>query len=235
MNRPTHYPAHGVNNPPQPYYQRQHTVRYYAHRVKESLTTRVSKFICTIFLLILFVVGLIAFIMWIALRPHRPRFYVQEFSIPALVHVQGQAQDMAAAGPGGGAVNFNVTLRNPNHKVIVHYDSIECGIYYRDQQLGGSPLVTEAFDQESKNTTILNSGFNGPTVTVNSQQQTEMQHDLTAGSIPFRLQITSVIKFHILSKDTRKHKMHANCLASVGPDGLLLPSLKNKRCPVYFT
>lgn len=229
MNHQNHLPIHRVDNGHKPVFQRHHTARYYAHLVKESLTTRVSKFICTIFLFILFVAGLIAFITWLSLRPHRPRFHIEEFSIPAL------AQAQQSAPPEIAVVNFNVTIRNPNHKVVVHYESIECAILYKDQPIGGTPLVTEQFDQESKNTTILQTGFGGPSLTMKTERWTEMQHDLAAGSVPFRLEITSVIKFKILSWKTRTHKMHANCVATVGLDGSLLPNLADKRCPVYFT
>ncbi|XP_021766643.1 protein NDR1-like [Chenopodium quinoa] len=233
MNHPNHghLPIHGDNNRQQPYYHRTHTVRYYAHRVKESLSTRVSKFICTIFLFIFFIAGLIAFIIWLGLRPHRPRFHIQEFSIPAL------AQAQQSAPPESVAVNFNVTIRNPNHKVTVHYDSIECAVFYKEQQIGGIPLVTSEFDQESKSTVILQTGLGGPTLTAKIQRWAEMQKDLTAGFVPFRLQITSVFKFEILSWGTKSktHKMHANCVAQVGPNGLLLPHLVGTKCPVYFT
>ena len=104
-----HLPIYGIDNASRPYYGRRHSARYYAHKVKESLTTRVSKFICTLILFVLFVVGLIAFILWLSLRPHRPRFHLEEFSFPAL------AQSNAA--PESASIHFNITIRNPNQKV----------------------------------------------------------------------------------------------------------------------
>lgn len=68
---------------------RHHSASYYAHWVKESLTTRMSKLICTIFLGLLAIVGLITFILWLSLRPHRPRIFLNDFSIPALGHGDG--------------------------------------------------------------------------------------------------------------------------------------------------
>lgn len=68
---------------------RHHSASYYAHWVKESLTTRVSKLICAIFLGLLAIVGLITFILWLSLRPHRPHIFLNDFSIPALGHGDG--------------------------------------------------------------------------------------------------------------------------------------------------
>ena len=104
-----HLPIERVENEPRPFYGRRQSARYYAHRVKESLATRVSKFICTVLLFILCVVGLIAFILWLSLRPHRPRFHLEEFSFPALAPPN--------AAPETAFIHFNVTIRNPNQKV----------------------------------------------------------------------------------------------------------------------
>ncbi|KAH9604769.1 hypothetical protein KSS87_017625, partial [Heliosperma pusillum] len=83
---------------------------------------RISKFICTIFLFILCLVGLIAFILWLSLRPHRPRFFVEDFTMLSLAQLNVSPQSVQ--------VHFNVTIRNPNQKVEVHYDSISCTLYY---------------------------------------------------------------------------------------------------------
>ncbi|CAO2842611.1 unnamed protein product [Amaranthus hypochondriacus] len=227
MYRPDHLPIHHVNNGQRPNLQRHHTARYYAHRVKESLTTRVSKFICTIFLFLFFIAGLITFIVWLSLRPHRPRFHIQEFSIPTLVQSSGP--------PESALVNYNLTIRNSNHKVTVHYSSIHAAVYYRDQLVGGVPLITEEFDQMSKTTKVLNSA-DLPPLTINTQRWAEMQRDIAAGSVPFRLEITSVIKLQIQHWwDSKTHKMHANCIVTLGSDASILPNLKNNKCRVYFT
>ncbi|KAJ8442271.1 hypothetical protein Cgig2_011194 [Carnegiea gigantea] len=223
-----HLSIEPVENGPRPFYGRRQSARYYAHRVKESLATRVSKFICTVILFVLFVVGLIAFILWLSLRPHRPRFHLEEFSFPAL------AQPNAA--PETAFIHFNVTIRNPNQKVEIHYDSIESTVYYREQAIGTASLASEAFDQESKNTTVFYKEISGPSLTVSGQRWINMQSDRTAGSVSFRLEITSVIKFEVFSRwNTKKHKMHANCPAVVGPDGLLLAPFRDERCSIYFT
>lgn len=131
-----HLPVHRVENGPRPFYGRHPSARYYAHRVKESLTTRVSKFICTVILFILFVVGLIAFILWLSLRPHRPRFHLEEFSFPAL------AQPNAA--PGSASFQFNVTIRNPNQKVC-HRSNPNLNVSCQNKTMGDSSSAKLSF------------------------------------------------------------------------------------------
>ncbi|GAB2298811.1 hypothetical protein Dimus_032889 [Dionaea muscipula] len=182
---------------------------YYAHKVTDSLTTKVSKMICSIFLFVLFVLGLIAFILWLSLRPHRPRFHIVDFSIPALAQPNGfnNAQ-----------INFNVTIRNSNRKILVQYDSIQAAVYYQDLYIGGQVLVSGAFYQDPKNTTDLYGALSGATLTVTSQLWSDFQNDRSLGNVAFRLQITSVIKFHISPWGSRRHKMYANCDTAVGQD-----------------
>ncbi|XP_074270303.1 NDR1/HIN1-like protein 2 [Silene latifolia] len=219
-------PIHGPENNLKPYLSRPHTARYYAHRVRESLSTRISKFICTIFLFIFCLVGLIAFILWLSLRPHKPRFFIEDFTMLTLAQPN--------VSPQNAQVHFNVTIRNPNQKVEVHYDSISCSLYYKNQQIGGAPIQTEAFDQGFKNSTIILKDFVG--FTISNQLWTSMQQDRTIGTVTLRLQLNSVLKFEIFSKwDTKRHKLHANCNVILGPNGVLLDNYRDKKCPVYFT
>ncbi|KAM7255012.1 hypothetical protein ACFE04_020253 [Oxalis oulophora] len=220
MRNDDHIPVRHV---PQPQQQpkRHHSYRYYMHRVEENLTTRVSKVLCSVFLTLLFVVGMVAFILWLSLRPHRPRFHIREFSIPGLSQADGFEN---------AEIIFNFTIRNPNQQIGIYYDSMACTVYYRDQKIGAKPLLYP-FYQDSKNTTIVNDRLSGATLTVNSQRWTEFLNDRSLGTVVFQLDITSAIKFHIFSWESHRHRMHATCDVSVGPDGLILPISKDMRCP----
>ncbi|XP_073311930.1 NDR1/HIN1-like protein 26 [Primulina huaijiensis] len=204
---------------------RHHTARYYAHRVKENLTTRVSKLICTIFLTLLFLVGIISFILWLSLRPHRPRFHIEEFSIPALVQDSGFQNAQ---------IIYNVTARNANQNIGIYYDSMQVTVYYQDQSIGSSPVLS-SFYQKPKNTTIIAGTLRGASLTVNSEQWEQFMATRAQGQAVFRLDVVSVIRFKISSWDSKHHKMHADCPVGVGPDGLILPVYKDKRCSVYFS
>lgn len=200
--------------------QRHHTPRQVFRRVQESLSSRVSKLICAVFLGFLLLVGILTFVLWLSLRPHRPRFYVHEFSVPGL--------DQATALKNV-EISFNVTVRNPNQNIGIFYDFMNGSIYYNDQQIGTKPLLFP-FYQEPKNTTVV-----ADFITVSSQRETELMGDLAAGKVVFRLQITSTIRFKISTWDSKHHRAHASCDISVGRDGTILPISKDKRCPVYFT
>ncbi|KAJ9689599.1 hypothetical protein PVL29_012343 [Vitis rotundifolia] len=203
--------------------KRHHTARYYAHRVRESLTTRLSKFICTIFLGLLLVLGVVTFILWLSLRPHRPRFHIHKFSVPNL-----------AEGAGFTEITFNVTARNSNQNIGIYYDSMEASIYYKDQRVATTSLLFP-FYQEPKNTTVIYKELNGNTITENSERTMELMNDVAKGTVVFGLELTSTIRFKVSTWKTKGHRMHANCDVGVGQDGNILGAYKDKRCPVYFT
>ncbi|PIN09510.1 hypothetical protein CDL12_17915 [Handroanthus impetiginosus] len=205
--------------------KRHHSARYYAHRVKENLTTRVSKLICAIFLFLLFLVGLLTFILWLSLRPHRPRFHIEEFSIPALAH---------AGGFENAEIIYNLTTRNVNQNIGVYYDSMQMTVFYEDQSIGGKPLLFP-FYQEPKNTTVIAGPLGGASLTVTNQRWEQFLAARGRGEVVFRVEVTSIIRFKISTWNSKHHRMHANCPAGVGPDGLILPIYRDKRCPVYFS
>ncbi|XP_050212603.1 protein NDR1 [Mercurialis annua] len=218
---PVRQPAPNAN----PNLKRHHTARYYAHRVHESLTTRVSKIVCATLLIIVFVLGIVAFILWLSLRPHRPRVFISDFSIPAL----GQPSGFDNA-----QIIFKVTARNSNQHIGFYYGKVEGSVFYKDIRIGYIPLL-DPFYQEPKNTTIMSGVLSGATLNVNSQRWTEFLYARTQGTVIFRLDITASIQFKVSTWDSHHHRMHATCDVGVGSDGSILAIYKNKRCPVYFT
>ncbi|XP_043696807.1 protein NDR1-like [Telopea speciosissima] len=212
--------------------KRRHSARarYYAHRVRDSLTTRVSKFVCSIFLVLLLVLGVIFFILWLSLRPHRPRFQISTFSFPAL------AQDN---GYDNAQVSFNITIRNANQNIGLYYYSMSSVLYYQDQRIGGAALpLPSAFPyyQEPKSTLSINGQMSMPTtLEITGDKWTALMAGRATGTVVFRLDLTSTIRFKLATWDSKHHKMHASCQISVGHDGMILTVSKDKRCPLYFS
>lgn len=205
--------------------KRYNTARHYAHRIHESLTTRVSMFICAVFLGLLLLLGIIAFILWLSLRPHRPRFYIHGFSVPGL----GQTNGFENA-----KITFNATARDSNQAIGISYGSMNGSVYYSDQLVGSTPLLSP-FYQGPKNTTVVYGELSGATLSVNSYRWMQFQDDRADGKVGFRLEITATIRFRLSTWDSKSHRMHANCDVEVGRDGQILASSVNRRCPVYFT
>ncbi|XP_058115330.1 NDR1/HIN1-like protein 26 [Magnolia sinica] len=210
---------------PHHHFRLRHPPRYYAHRVKESLTTRVMKVLCSCFLGLLLIVGIMAFVLWISLRPHRPRFHVSNFSIPTISSENGLQNT---------EISFNVTDRNPNQNVGIFYMDMDASVFYREKKIGMTPLSLP-FYQPPKNTTYIDGVFSGTSLKVGNDSWSEIMVDREAGRIVFRLGLRARFRFKLSMWDSKRHRMHVSCDVAVGPDGEVLAISKKKRCSIYFS
>ncbi|XAR65609.1 hypothetical protein NMG60_11009777 [Bertholletia excelsa] len=204
---------------------RRHTSRYYVNRVRESLHSRISKVICTIFLGFLFFLAIIAFILWLALRPHRPRIHIRDFSISGLANQNGYMNT---------TVMFNITALNPNQNIGIYYDAMQVNLEYNSQTIGTAKLLYPFFERPH-NMTVLYGVFTREMLAVKKEHWKQFLADRDRGPVAFQLKITSVIRFKLFSWRSKRHKMHSLCQAGADREGLILPSYKNKRCNAYFT
>nr|GEV08774.1 NDR1/HIN1-like protein 10 [Tanacetum cinerariifolium] len=207
--------------------RRHHNAEYNKHHAKENLTTRVSKLLCAVFLGILFIVGIVLFILWLGLHPHRPRFYIHEFSIPSLGLADTNGFSTAQ-------VTLNLTARNLNIEIGIYYDTMNLTLYYKDQTIAETPLLSP-FYQFPKNTAIIYGTLSRPTLKIDKARWMQFLAARKCGEVSVKLDAASLIRFKVKTWGSRRHKMHANCEIRVGLNGMLLPSDKGKRCPFYFS
>ncbi|RWW00014.1 hypothetical protein GW17_00037043 [Ensete ventricosum] len=198
--------------------------RLSAHRIRESLTSRFAKCLCSILLTLVLVAGIIVFILWLSLRPHRPRFHLVAFAAPGVA---------SPAGLSGSPISFNVTDRNPNAKIGIFYDAMFGSVYYKDRVVGSGPVMFP-FYQPPKNTTLITGQLSGAAIEAGGTLSAQLSADAAAGRVELRLELNSTIRFKVKTWDTRHHRLHAECDLVVGSDGSMLPESKNIKCPIYF-
>nr|XP_010908726.1 NDR1/HIN1-like protein 13 [Elaeis guineensis] len=199
--------------------------RFNARLVRESLTTRFAMCVCSVLLFVLLVAGLIVFILWLSLRPHRPRFYLSSFSVPAV--------SQPSAGLLNSPISFNVTDRNSNRNIGIYYDVVYGSVYYNDQVVASGPVLNPFF-QPPKNTTLVLGDLTGTAPAAGDALAAQMSGDAASGRVEFRLELKSVIRFQVKAWDTHHHTLHVECDTAVGSDGNLLASYKNEKCSIYF-
>ncbi|OAY64848.1 Protein NDR1 [Ananas comosus] len=190
-------------------------------RVYETVTSRVAQCVCSFLLTLLLIAGVIVFVLWLSLRPHRPRFHLDAFSVPGL------------AQPGAPpAFQFNVTDRNPNRKIGIYYDAMFGSVYYNNRLVGSGPVLFP-FYQPPKNTTVVQ-GTLRPAAPEGDPVWAGFMADAAHGSVQLRLKLNSTIRFKVETWDTHHHHLYVDCDFVAGPDGNLLPLYKGESCPIYF-
>ncbi|KAM0937078.1 hypothetical protein DsansV1_C26g0195381 [Dioscorea sansibarensis] len=196
-------------------------VAVHARRFQDTLTSRIGRYVCGVVITVLLIAGVILFILWLALRPHRPRFHLSSFSLPAL--------------DPNSPISFSVSDHNPNHNIGIFYDAIDASIFFMDREVGSVPGLSPPFYQPPNNTTEFRGAIPG-----NGSLGAGGEGKPSAGSQApdrvsgFRVELKSWIRFKVSTFDTHRHKMHVSCNAAVGADGQLLSEYRDHRCSIYF-
>lgn len=218
-------PVPTMEPPPPPFEHRLDRTQYVAKRMQDTLTSRVCRVFCSIFLTLSLIVAILVFILWLSLRPHRPRFHLAGFS------TAGLSDNRTAA-----VFSFHVLLRNPNQKIGIFYDNAMRGeLFYRDDGVGAARELLPPFYQPPKNTTEIRGEMSEQGLAVDQSLLSQIRADLAAtGEVWFRLRLEAAIRFRVKTWDTHHHDMNVDCEAGVGPDGSILPAAEGRRCPIYF-
>ncbi|KAJ3693632.1 hypothetical protein LUZ60_009112 [Juncus effusus] len=198
--------------------------RHFSRSTRESLTNRLSKHLCSFVLSALLLVAFIMFLLWLALRPHRPRFHVSSFSTSPFPPSESSSPYFTV----------QLSIRNPNRKIGFFLGPISGSVHYRGNPIGSNTNLGGPFYQPPQSTKTVggrfDSGLIGPFNTAG------MQNDLSEnGSVGFKVVLKTSLRFRVSAWEPRgAHTMHVSCDVVVGPDGQIMAESKNRRCSIYF-
>jgi hypothetical protein len=176
---------------------------------------------------VLLIAGVVLFVVYLAVRPHRPRFHVMAFS------ASGIAPSPGGAGGGPVALSGQLSIRNPNRDIAFFYDRFYLSVEYRgadvvkDQALTAAPLY-----QPPKTTSPLT--FQGVAA---SAAGGDMARDAAeaGGRVEMMEKVRSRIRARLAFWGNRHwHPLNVRCEVAVGTDGQLLAEYLQKRCSIDF-
>jgi len=185
---------------------------------------RCTRLLCSAFLTALLIAGVVLFVVYLAVRPHRPRFHVTGFSVSGI-----------APSSGGGAVAMSgqLSIRNPNRDIAFFYDRFYLSVEYRGTGVvKGQALTTAPLYQPPKTTSPL--VFEGVAA---SSAGGDMARDAaeTGGRVEMTVKVRSRIRARLAFWGNRHwHPLNVRCEVAVGPDGQLLAEYLQKRCSIDF-
>ncbi|XP_022144729.1 NDR1/HIN1-like protein 10 [Momordica charantia] len=99
---------------------------------------------------IIILAGLAVLIIWLVFRPNKVKFHVTDTKLTQFNLTDNQLRYNLA---------LNLTVRNPNNRIGVYYDTIEAAAVYKDQRLQTQWLPP--FYQGHKTTAVLAPTFDG--------------------------------------------------------------------------
>ncbi|XP_062167514.1 NDR1/HIN1-like protein 3 [Alnus glutinosa] len=173
------------------------------------------------------IIGLAALIFWLIFRPTNVKFYVTDASLTEFTFTGNNTLQYNLA--------VNITVRNPNRKIGVYYDTIEANAYYEDQRFGTKSLTP--FYQGHKTTSYLNTAFEGQQlVLLGTDELSQFNAEKTAGVYTIDVKLNLRIRFKVGKVKTGRLKPKVKCdlkvpLSSTGNSAVVF---QNTKCDVDF-
>ncbi|GAB2274561.1 hypothetical protein Dimus_009328 [Dionaea muscipula] len=167
-----------------------------------QVVRRVLVGILTAIIIVLFIVLLV----WLILRPTKPRFILQDATVYAFNVTE----------PNALTITFQVTLwsRNPNHRIGVYYEKLDVFAAYRNQQIT-LPTLLPASYQGHKDITVWSPYLYGVTVPVAPYLTASLWEDQNAGVVLVNVKIDGKVKWKVGTWVSGKYHLWVNCPAYI--------------------
>ncbi|RAL51737.1 unnamed protein product [Cuscuta campestris] len=158
--------------------------------------------ICQILCTLLVIAGVVAAVLWLVFRPNALRFYVDDATLTQF--------DYSASGK---TLRYNlaasISIRNPNKRIGVYYDTIEARALYDNQRFDAVNL--DPFFQGTKNTSNLQSTFKGQnSLPLRDDSKYSEQKRNGAYEIDLKLYLKIRLKFWFIKSKTFKCTINCN-------------------------
>ncbi|GAV57326.1 LEA_2 domain-containing protein, partial [Cephalotus follicularis] len=148
------------------------------------------------------IIGLAIFIFWLIFRPNVVKFHVTDVSLtqfnltsPNTLHYN---------------LTMTITVRNPNKKIGIYYDTIEARAYYEDQRFDTEYLTP--FYQGHKNTSYLTPVFQGQQMVVlGANELSAFNQERAAGVYSIDVKLYLNVRFKLGKIKVGKFKPKIKC------------------------
>ncbi|KAL9241267.1 hypothetical protein vseg_015398 [Gypsophila vaccaria] len=149
---------------------------------------------------LIIIIGLAILIAWLAIKPKKLQYSVDEGWIRDYNLTDGQLSS-----------TFNFVLRtyNPNRKTSVYYDKMEVTVLYRGQVVAFNTI--EPFFQPRRNVTRLMFQNTTHNVALPPNTVHDLKVERTGGEVDLDIKIRAKLKFKVGIWKSRHYKLKALC------------------------
>ncbi|XP_074289289.1 uncharacterized protein At1g08160-like [Silene latifolia] len=154
--------------------------------------------ICCLALLV--IIGLAILITWLAVKPKKLQYSIDEGWIRDYNLTNGQLTS-----------TFNFVLRtyNPNRRTSVYYDKIEVTVIYRGQTVAVNTI--DPFFQPKRNVTRVTLQNTAHNVALPPKVVHDLKVERTGGEVDLDIKIRAKLKFKLGIFKSRHYKLKALC------------------------
>ncbi|XP_030531857.1 NDR1/HIN1-like protein 1 [Rhodamnia argentea] len=162
--------------------------------------------LCVGLLVFNFLLLLIILVVWAALRPHKPRFVLQDVTVYAF----------NASVPNFLTTNIHVTIssRNPNHRMGVYYDKLDIYAIYRNQQITLRSSIPPSY-QGHKEVDVWSPFVYGTAVPVAPFNSMALTQEQAAGTIFLMIKIDGRVRWKVGTFTSGRYHLYVKCPAYI--------------------
>ncbi|KAL1215921.1 NDR1/HIN1-like protein 1 [Cardamine amara subsp. amara] len=158
--------------------------------------------ICAAIFTILVLLGIIALILWLIYRPHKPRLTVVG---AAIYDLNITAPPLITT-----SVQFSVLARNPNRRVSIHYDKLSMYVTYRDQIIT-PPLPLPPLRLGHKSTVVIAPVLGAAGIPVSPAVANGLKSDEDYGVVLMRVVVVGKLRWKAGAIKTGRYGFYATC------------------------
>ncbi|KAJ8510071.1 hypothetical protein OPV22_000505 [Ensete ventricosum] len=163
------------------------------------------------FLLLVIVALLVVLIVWLVLRPTKPKFYLQDASV---------VQFNLTSGVGLLTSVFQITLssRNPNDHIGVYYDRIDAFVLYKGQQITAATALPPGY-QGHNDVIVWSPYLYGAAVPLAPYLADALSQDENAGYILLYVRVDGRLRWKVGTWISGHYHLQVNCPVFLTIDG----------------
>lgn len=181
---------------------------------------------CCCLLLLLFLILLTILIIYLVLRPTKPRFSLQDVSVSELnlsTPDGGLILDLNNFNPASSAsrqflltstMQVTVSSRNPNDRIGVYYDRLDVYASYKQQQITLATAIPPNY-QGHNDVTVWSPNLVGISVPVSPYLCAELTQDRSAGILLLNIRLDGRVRWKVGTWISGRYHIHVNCPAFV--------------------
>jgi hypothetical protein len=178
-----------------------------------QLIRRIFAGILSFIILILLVI----FLIWIILRPTKPRFILQDATVFAFnLSSTGETPSSIVPTPNTLTLTIQVTLSsfNPNSKIGIYYHKLDAYASYRGQQISLATELPQTY-QGHRDVAVWSPILYGAAVPVSPYLSGILRQDQTSGGVLVNIKVNGRVKWKVGTWVSGRYHIDVNCPAFI--------------------
>ncbi|KAK2977262.1 hypothetical protein RJ640_005524 [Escallonia rubra] len=161
--------------------------------------------------------GLLAFFLWLGLRPKNPRYAIVDFS----VQVPNSNATTGVNQGQNGTISFNLEIQNPNKDSSIYYEDILLTLFYNEDSVG-QKMIPRFHQGKDKTTHIVDQ------MDASARVRNTLLINMSNKTAELKASLATRIQYQTWGVKSKHHQMNMQGFVKIGSDGKISGKKKIK-------